>query len=175
MKFSEFFFQNWRFWKMYFFWVGHFEFFFFKKKNFFCLILTKTCQSLLVSKKFSKFWWLPWFPSKNQSPQTFQPTVYRNFMLESIYIINIYMFLFQAHLGLSREDFMAAPRWKQLEIRKEKGLFWRRNGSFWWKKGLFWKKPENKSLKTENMQKRRKEKEKKHCKIKKKVVVILLL
>jgi supervillin len=30
---------------------------------------------------------------------------------------------FVAHLGLSREDFMAAPRWKQLEIRKEKGLF----------------------------------------------------
>ena len=40
----------------------------------------------------------------------------------SIHPINI--FLFQAHLGLSREDFMAAPRWKQLEIRKEKGLFW---------------------------------------------------
>ena len=36
---------------------------------------------------------------------------------------SVYVFLFQAHLGLSREDFMAAPRWKQLEIRKEKGLF----------------------------------------------------
>merc|ERR1711862_772325 len=30
---------------------------------------------------------------------------------------------FVAHLGLNREEFMAAPRWKQLEIRKEKGLF----------------------------------------------------
>ena len=29
----------------------------------------------------------------------------------------------QRYLGLSREDFNAAPRWKQLEIRKEKGLF----------------------------------------------------
>ena len=31
---------------------------------------------------------------------------------------------FQAHLGLTRDEFCAAPRWKQLEIRKEKGLFW---------------------------------------------------
>jgi len=30
---------------------------------------------------------------------------------------------FKAHLGLTREEFVAAPRWKQLEIRKEKGLF----------------------------------------------------
>merc|ERR1719510_1110048 len=30
---------------------------------------------------------------------------------------------FVKYLGLSREDFNAAPRWKQLEIRKEKGLF----------------------------------------------------
>ena len=61
MKFSKFFLQNWRFWKMYFFWVGHFEFFFQKKKIFFCWILTKTRESLLASKEFPKFWWLPWF------------------------------------------------------------------------------------------------------------------
>ena len=35
-------------------------------------------------------------------------------------------FWLQKYLGLSREDFNAAPRWKQLEIRKEKGLFWRK-------------------------------------------------
>ena len=40
MKFSQKNFENWRFWKMHFFWVGHFDFFF-QKKNFFCLILTK--------------------------------------------------------------------------------------------------------------------------------------
>ena len=35
----------------------------------------KTSQSLLVSKDVSKFWWLPWFPAKNHSPQTFQLAV----------------------------------------------------------------------------------------------------
>ncbi len=29
----------------------------------------------------------------------------------------------QAHLGVSRSDFESSPRWKQIEIRKEKGLF----------------------------------------------------
>ena len=52
------------------------NFFFQKKKNFFCLILLKTSQSLLISKDGSNFWWLPWFPAKTQSPQTFQPAVY---------------------------------------------------------------------------------------------------
>ena len=56
MKFSWKNIENWRSWKMTFFWVGHFEFFFSKKKFFFCLILIKTCQSLLVSKDGSKFW-----------------------------------------------------------------------------------------------------------------------
>ena len=40
------------------------------------LILTKTHQSLLVSKEFSKFWWLLWFPAKNHPPQTFLSPVY---------------------------------------------------------------------------------------------------
>ena len=40
--------------------------------------------------------------------------------LTFVLIFNLYL---QTHLGLSRADFMAAPRWKQLEIRKEKGLF----------------------------------------------------
>ena len=61
MKFSQKNIENWWFWKMPFFWVGHFEFFFFKKKFFFCLIPIKTHQSLLVSKNRSKVWWLPWF------------------------------------------------------------------------------------------------------------------
>jgi len=30
---------------------------------------------------------------------------------------------FQKYLGLTRGEFIASPRWKQLEIRKEKGLF----------------------------------------------------
>ena len=57
--------------------------------------------------------------------------VVRNFL--AIFLKSVYnklcfknSFWFQKYLGLSREDFNAAPRWKQLEIRKEKGLFWRK-------------------------------------------------
>ena len=56
MKFSQKNFENWRFWKMHFFWVGHFEFFFLKKKIFFCFFPMKISHSLLVSKDGSKFW-----------------------------------------------------------------------------------------------------------------------
>ena len=56
MKFSQKNFENWRFWKMHFFWVGHFEFFFSKKKFFFCFFPMKISQSLLVSKDGSRFW-----------------------------------------------------------------------------------------------------------------------
>ena len=48
--------------------IGNFEkctFFELAILNFLCLILTKTRQSLLVNKGFSKFWWLLWFPAKN--------------------------------------------------------------------------------------------------------------
>ena len=38
--------------------------------------------------------------------------------------VNLAMFLFQTYLGISRPDFVKSPRWKQLEIRKERGLFW---------------------------------------------------
>ena len=53
------------------FWI-----FFSKKKKKICLLLTKTHQSLLVRKEFSKFWWLLWFPAKNHPPQTFLSPVY---------------------------------------------------------------------------------------------------
>ena len=49
MKFSIIFFENWRFWKMLFFWVCHFE-------CVFLLFPMKTSQRLLVSKDGSKFW-----------------------------------------------------------------------------------------------------------------------
>ena len=54
MKFSQKNFMNWRFWKMHFFWVGHFEFFFSKKIIFFCLFPMKISQSLLFSMDGSK-------------------------------------------------------------------------------------------------------------------------
>ena len=41
MKFSLKNIENWRFWKMTFFWVGHFGFFFSKKNFLFCFFLMK--------------------------------------------------------------------------------------------------------------------------------------
>ena len=34
--------------------------------------LINISQSFFVNKDGLKFWWLPWFPAKNHSPQTFQ-------------------------------------------------------------------------------------------------------
>ena len=42
----------------------------------FCFISMKISQRFLDIKNGSNFWWLPWFPAKNHSPQTFQPPVY---------------------------------------------------------------------------------------------------
>ena len=42
-------------WKTQFFWVGHFEFFFSKKKFFFCFFLIQISQDLWCTKDFSKF------------------------------------------------------------------------------------------------------------------------
>ena len=53
--------------------VCHFQFFFQKK---ICFIPIRTCQSLLVSKDFSKFWWLPWFPAPNSTCLKICNTVY---------------------------------------------------------------------------------------------------
>ena len=73
MKFSQI--ENWRFWKMTFFWVSHFEFFF--EKIFFCFILMKICHKLCVRMDGTQILWLWWFTAKNQSPQRFQPAVYK--------------------------------------------------------------------------------------------------
>ena len=55
------------------FWVCHFDFFFFfKKEFFFCFLPMKIGQSFLGIKDGSKFWWLPWSkitPSKHFSRQ----------------------------------------------------------------------------------------------------------
>ena len=76
MKFSQKNIENWRFWKMTFFWVGHFEFYFFKKKNFFCFILMKISHKLCIRMDEAQFLRLWWYTAKTQSPQTFQPAVY---------------------------------------------------------------------------------------------------
>ena len=60
-KFSRKFFENWRFWKMSFFWVGHFEFFFRKKKKKICFIHRKISLNLYGRMDGSKFWRFPWF------------------------------------------------------------------------------------------------------------------
>ena len=61
--------------KLSFFWVGHFGFFFQKKKKKICFIPMKISQTYFAIKDGSKFWWLPWFPAKNHSTQTFQSPV----------------------------------------------------------------------------------------------------
>ena len=76
MKFSQKNFENWRFWKMHFFWVGHFEFFFLKKIFFFCFIPMKISPKLCIRIDGTQFLWLWWFTAKKHSPQTYQPAVY---------------------------------------------------------------------------------------------------
>ena len=78
--------ENWRFWKMTFFWVGHFEFNFYKKKFFFCFILMKISHKLCVRMDGTQFLWLWWYTAKTQSPQTFQPAVYFTMYLLSTYL-----------------------------------------------------------------------------------------
>ena len=56
--------------------VGHFEFFFSKKKDFFCFIPMKISHKLCIRMDGTQILWLWWFTAKNQSPQTFQPAVY---------------------------------------------------------------------------------------------------
>jgi hypothetical protein len=77
MKFSQILFENWRFWKIQFFWVSHFDFFFSKKNQFFfCFIPMKISQRFLDIMDVTKFWRLPWFPAKNNTPQTLLGGVY---------------------------------------------------------------------------------------------------
>ena len=73
--------ENWRFWKTLFFWVGHFEFFFSKKKIFFCFIPMKTCQSLLVSKDGSKFWSSQTWPHYLTQTKHFDRECIRTFLI----------------------------------------------------------------------------------------------
>ena len=51
---------------MSFFWVGHFEFFLFKKKKkSFCFIPIKISPNLYGRMAGSKFWCFPWFPENS--------------------------------------------------------------------------------------------------------------
>ena len=68
MKFSQKNFENWRFWKMHFFWVGHFDFFFQKKKGFFAsfpwkhgkgYLLARMGQNFDQAKRDNTFWPMP--------------------------------------------------------------------------------------------------------------------
>ena len=52
------------------------ELFFSRPFWIFCFIPIKTCQSLLFSKDFSKFWWLPGFPAPNSTWLNICNTVY---------------------------------------------------------------------------------------------------
>ena len=66
---------------MSFFWVGHFEFFFSKKKNFFCFILMKISPNLYGRMDGSKFWCFPWFPENSSLCIILCYTVYMIYIL----------------------------------------------------------------------------------------------
>ena len=68
MKFSQKNFENWWFWKMHFFWVGHFEIFFPKKNFFFAFFpwklvkvywLARMAQNFDQAKRDNTFWPMP--------------------------------------------------------------------------------------------------------------------
>ena len=88
MKFWQKNFENWRFWKSQFFWVRHFEFFFFKKYCF-CFIPMKIVKSLLVSKDGSKFW-------SSQTCQTSWWRVYLVLAYSDYSIIRIFNVIFSS-------------------------------------------------------------------------------
>ena len=54
-NFSRKIFENWRFWKTQFFWVGHFEFYFSKKKNFFASSQWKLIHIYRIARIFWNF------------------------------------------------------------------------------------------------------------------------
>ena len=74
LKFSRKNIESWRNWKIQFFWVLPFWFFF--QFFFYCFIPMKISQRFLGSKDGSKFWWLPWFPAQNNTCAKICNTVY---------------------------------------------------------------------------------------------------
>ena len=66
MKFSQKNIENWRFWKLTFYWVGHFEFFFSRKIIFFCFIPMKISHKLCVRIDGTQFLLLWWFTARNE-------------------------------------------------------------------------------------------------------------
>ena len=62
---------------MSFFWVGHFEFFFRKKKYFFCFIPMKISPNLYGRMDGSKFWCFPWFRENSLLCVILRYTVYQ--------------------------------------------------------------------------------------------------
>ena len=71
LKFSWKNIEDWRFWKTQFFWVGHFEFLFFR--FFFCFIPIKVSHKLYDRMNGTQFLWLWWFTAKNDPPKTLIP------------------------------------------------------------------------------------------------------
>ena len=61
---------------MSFFWVGHFEFFFRKKKFFFCFIPMKISPNLYGRMDGLKFWFFTWFPENSLLSVILRYTVY---------------------------------------------------------------------------------------------------
>ena len=83
------------------FWVGHFEYFFFKKEKKNCLILVKISHKLCVRMDGTQILWLWWFTAKNQSPHTFQPAVYLRLLGRLVYCKDDHSFYGTFHIHSS--------------------------------------------------------------------------
>ena len=79
-NFSQKNFKNWRFWKSQFFWIGHFEFFFFKKKM-------KISPNLYDRMDGSKFWCFPWFPKNSWLCIILRYTVYNKILSKMHFLL----------------------------------------------------------------------------------------
>ena len=67
---------------MSFFWVGHFDFFFFEKHFFFASFPWKPAQIYMGG---SKFWCFPWFPENSSLCVILRYTVYNSLLYLSIF------------------------------------------------------------------------------------------
>ena len=93
---------------MSFFWVGHFEFFFRKKKIFFCFIPMKISPNLYGRMNGSKFWCFPWFPENSLLCVILRYTVYiHNTVTFLFFWLCKYLISFKASLGSQFANLLA--------------------------------------------------------------------
>ena len=124
MKFSQNFFENWRFWKTQFFWVGHSDFFF---QIFFSLLHPHENQSQIM-------WCFLWFPANSFLCVILRYTVYFLLLIRWLLFENLTQVFFQkiikcsaTFLPESRVNHCNKMRGCIIEISKVRGRYWSAN------------------------------------------------